>query len=262
MRPAIGPAKAVVVGAYPSAFHVAWTPPPQVDPRESSRRSRPFVASLAVDVEPTVFWDGVEPIPTELLERWKAAVGFDDGKHGSVSSGHNGPSGSGLIDNVLRPLGLDPGAVAFTDAVPWYFVKGGRGSQGEAIRERYGPVAAALGLPAADLPGRPTTRALVGLAVAGGRRESLRREVVESGANLVVTLGQEALDAVRGASEGMSGAQTKLAPSGYGQRGELRIDGTSLESLPLVHPGFERQTRNAGWRSALQEWRSSKPGDA
>ena len=31
----------------------------------------PNVASLAVDVEPTVFWDAVTPSPTALLEQWK-----------------------------------------------------------------------------------------------------------------------------------------------------------------------------------------------
>jgi hypothetical protein len=37
-----------LLGAYPSALHVRWVPPPQlgIDP----------VAALAVDKEPSVFW--------------------------------------------------------------------------------------------------------------------------------------------------------------------------------------------------------------
>ena len=46
---------AVVIGAYPSAFHVSWSLPPELDPRPVDARRRAFISSLAVDVEPTVF---------------------------------------------------------------------------------------------------------------------------------------------------------------------------------------------------------------
>src|SRR3954469_22340227 len=131
---------AVVVGVYPSAFHVAWSPPPDVDPRPQDKRAHAFVSSLAVDVEPTVFWDGVDPAPTALLAEWREAVGFDDERHGFVRPGHNGPSGNGLTTDVLAPLDLAPERVAFTDAVPWFFVKHERGGQAAAITARFNPI--------------------------------------------------------------------------------------------------------------------------
>src|SRR5688572_8938490 len=91
--PASGPAKAVVVGVYPSAFHVRWEPPAGTPTKG--------ISSLAVDVEPVVFWGGKERRPDEVLAQWIAAVGFQDGDHGSVQPGKNGPSGDGLATNTL-----------------------------------------------------------------------------------------------------------------------------------------------------------------
>src|SRR5436190_23875090 len=53
---------AFVLGVYPSAFHVRWMLPHWGD------WERPFVKALAVDVEPVVFWDGIEPPRT--AEAW------------------------------------------------------------------------------------------------------------------------------------------------------------------------------------------------
>jgi hypothetical protein len=254
MRRPAGPVKAIVVGVYPSAFHVAWSPPARLDPRETSTRRRPYIASLAVDVEPVVFWDGLDPSPTALLEQWKTDIGFDDARHGSVSIGTNGPSGAGLARDVLRPLGFAAHEVAFTDAVPWFFVKFGRGSQGEAIRDRFGPVAEALQLHPGLLPKRPSTRQLVALAASDPRRESLRGEITTAGTSLVITLGQEALDAVREVADECVGVQERLTTGGYGQEGTLTIDSTQHRLLPLVHPGFQRQTNRADWKAAIDRW--------
>ena len=52
-----------------------------------------------------------------------------------------------------------------TDCVNSCFVKRGRKSQREAIDKRYSPFALEFGLPTAQLPTRPSTKALVHLAV-------------------------------------------------------------------------------------------------
>lgn len=236
---------------YPSAFHVRWSPPPDCDHRPIEQRRHPYVASLAVDVELKVFWDGVNPDPGELLERWKVAVKFTD-TWGTVQIGHNGPSGDGLITEYLRPLGLAQGDVAMTDAVPWYFVKGGAGSQGAAI-ERVNSLAAKLGFdPAQNLPARPSTTKLVEIAGGPARRESLRRELVEIGAPLLITLGQEGLDAVRGVADEVSGVQGQLAhAAGYGTEGTLVIDALQ----PRAHLGLISQAAEASvWRAAHATW--------
>lgn len=66
------------------------------------------ISSLAVDVEPTVFWDGNDA--TARVVEWKQQVGFVDGDdgHGTLMLGLNGPSGRGLDSDYFRVAG-DPG---------------------------------------------------------------------------------------------------------------------------------------------------------
>lgn len=254
-----GQRSGLVVGVYPSALHVAWTPPAVLDPRPEDRRARPLIGSLAVDVEPVVFWDGTAPSPGAELDRWRADVGFDESRHGTASVGHNGPSGAGVVADVLTPLGLDAARVAFTDVVPWYFVKSGKGSQGEAIASRFAPFAAHAGVDPGMLPPRPSAMQLVGIAASERRRSSLRTEVVAAGAPVVITLGQEALGALRAVAEEVSGVQETLAPDGYAVLGEVAIDGHRYDLLPLVHPGFRRQTVDQRWRESLEAWGVAAP---
>jgi hypothetical protein len=254
-----GRAKALIVGVYPSAFHVKWHIPKELDDRTPARR-RLFVSSLAVDVEPTVFWDGKSPAPEKLLKDWE-----DDcfkSEWGTVRPGSNGPSGVGLLNTYLAPLRLGANQVAMTDVVPWYFAKGGSDSQGAAIdrlkrlNERLN-----LGIDAGDLPKRPSPRDLVRCATSEPRRSALRREVLDAGAERVITLGQEALDALRGVADGVAGVQAKLTHGDdYGREGTLKIDGHELRLIPLVHPGRLRQTAAAGegerasWRATHDAW--------
>ncbi|MEZ5296528.1 MAG: hypothetical protein R2697_09755 [Ilumatobacteraceae bacterium] len=247
-----GRSAALVVGVYPSAFHVAWSPP-----GHAGRRA--LISSLAVDVEPTVFWDGKSPSPVELLNDWKMAVGFDADRHGTVRPGHNGPSGVGLEERILAPLGLTPSNVAFTDAVPWFFVKHGAGSQGAAIAERFAPWAERNRIDPGSLPKRPSIRDLPKLAGAEPRRTTLRHEIVSIGAPLVITLGQEALDAIRLIADDVAGAQPTLAPDGYGRIGALEIDGQRFDLLPVAHPGFLRQTKRPDWLAAFESWEAAAP---
>src|SRR5687768_878716 len=58
VRPPSSQVSAVVIGAYPSAFHVSWRTP-----------SGDRVAALPVDNEPVPFWDGSGA--EELFEEWR-----------------------------------------------------------------------------------------------------------------------------------------------------------------------------------------------
>lgn len=253
LRCATSTTEVLVVGVYPSAFHVRWSPPPHIDPRPNDERSRPYVGSLAVDVEPTVFWDGTEPSPAEELARWKEAVGFDPDRDGTVSAGTNGPSGADVIAKYLSPLRVDAADVAFTDAVPWYFVKHGKGSQGAAVKN-YNEMAAAMEREPAVLPKRPSPTGFAAIFDSGERCTSLRREITSSSAKRLFTLGQEALDAVRLVADAHGDVQTTLAPDGYGRASSLVVGGAEFEWTPLVHPAFVRQTNDARWTKALTEW--------
>ena len=77
-------------------------------------------------------------------------------------------------------------------------------------------------------------------------------------APLIITLGQEALDALRSVADAASGTQQRLEPTdAYGRRGELVVDDTVVSLLPLVHPGFLRQTSNPSWTATLRAWESA-----
>lgn len=77
------------------------------------------------------------------------------------------------------------------------------------------------------------------------------------GAPLVITLGQEALAAIRCVADEVIGVQHMLAPDGYGRIGELGIDGRRFALLPVAHPGFLRQTKRPQWLAAFGHWEGS-----
>jgi hypothetical protein len=201
-----------------------------------------------------VFWDGDDPSPRDLLDRWREAVGFDDERHGTVRPGHNGPSGAGLAERILTPLGLSTADVAYTDAVPWFFVKHGCGSQGDAIRSRFAPVARQIGVHPGSLPERPTVKALPAIAAGPARRNTFRREILDIDAPVIISLGQEAIDALAAVADSCSGITSRLSPDSYGQPAEIVIEGVRRTVLPLAHPGFIRQTKDAAWVDAIAAW--------
>lgn len=239
------PAGAAVVGVYPSALHVRWQPPAWAPNTRAT--------ILAVDDEPTVFWDGCDA--AERVEAWKAAVGFRDGDGpdgwGRVNPAGNGTSGVPVRDVILARLGVTPEQTWFTDVVNQYFVKDGDASQRSALRDIYEPFAARAGhLKPAALPSRPAPGALVTLAVAehGAR---LRRELTKAAPPVVVSLGEEARQVLARIADRSSGPPTvPLAnPASledtYGRPGTLTIGGLQLRWYAAVHPG----NRTSAWRT-------------
>ena len=242
-----GPTRVLVVGVYPSAFHVRWWRPDAVE-------SRPTISSLAVDVEPVVFWDGQEPSLKELLDDWVKSVGFTQ-RWGRAAPGHNGPSGQRLRVDYLEPLGLDETNTAYTDLIPWFFVKAGAGSQGRAISERFEPWAVAHEAPTSTLPERPSPKRPVDLVNSSGRSKKLRTEITMIRPEVVLTLGQEALDGLTAIADHIDLAQTHLTPDdAYGRPGTATIDDTQFTVIAVAHPGLLRQTTRGDWKSAHARW--------
>lgn len=235
--PASLPADLFVLGVYPSALHVRWR-------RPDGKR----VGALAVDDEPTVFWDGADA--ATRIEAWKAAVGWS-AVWGTVAlAGGNGSSGKHVVDHVLRPLGVAAEQTYFTDCLPAYVVKNGASSQQAAIDDVYAPFARDHGLPEADLPPRPTTTSLVATSVELEAAE-LRGQIAAAKAPTIVTLGQEAAD-VLACLAGVD--RVALKPDGYGRDRPVEVADSSMRWWPLVHPG----NRDAGWRKAHQAWVDSR----
>jgi len=175
-----------VVGVYPSAWHVAWSAPPDLVTEEG----RGAVAALAVDVEPTVFWDGNAEDFAEQLTRWKRDVGFLDGKHGFVSPAspsRNGSSGKTVVRHYLKPLGISVERATFTDVYPVFLLKEGTGGkkkreQGDAIRDEYDSLAARMGFRACSLPTRIPKAKLPALQSSSGPNDTDRgRGLISAG---------------------------------------------------------------------------------
>src|SRR5947208_12617150 len=100
-----------ILGAYPSALHVGWTSPHGA-----------HINALPVDNEPEPFWDGGGA--SELVEAWKAAIGFDQA-WGEVGTAFNGSSGIWVRDRILAPLGVDRENAWITDCLDIYHASDG-----------------------------------------------------------------------------------------------------------------------------------------
>lgn len=249
-------ADAVVIGLHPSAWHVHWTAPAhrQIGPRGG-------VDELAVDVAPTLFWDGALDDFSARLSHWKHAVGFRDDEHGTISPippQQNGGAGTKVLAHYLSPLGLDAERVTFTDIYPVFTLKSSGGiqrEQGDAIREEYDPLAPVLGFPPCTLP---TQVDLGDLPRAAAERFGSRLidDLVAAKPSLVITLGREVwatlmrLPALRPQSPVVS--FDALKSDQYGAVGSLFIRASRVNWLPLVHPSVlgrasEWETLHAAW---------------
>lgn len=246
-------ADALVLGVYPSAFHVAWRPPAGWDAGA--------FGGLAVDVEPSVFWPGEPQVDrTRLLQEWQhraeEVCGPLPGRFGWCGS--NGSSGA-LLDRLwyFAGSGVPRERTAFTDALPVFTVKRGRRAghreQGDALDD-YNLLARAHDLPLASLPPRPDPAELPVLA-ADQFGERLRGELLAVAPRLVVTLGQEAWDTLLAVADteapalGLSQARSE---GRYGARGAVAVGGWSAAWLPLAHPGL--LGKSAPWQTAHQLW--------
>lgn len=250
------------MGVYPSALHIRWTPPDWA----SSELGVGTIAAVAVDDEPTVFWDGGDA--RARIQLWREAVGFRqgdvDGDWGKVVAAGNGTSGRSVAKRVVRHLDADAEDCWFSDVVDQFFVKSGgtkRREQADAIADDYTPFAQAVGLPVASLPARPPAHDLIELALSR-HRHRLRAELEEANAPVVVTLGEEARRVLQGIADDSDGPATlplergriSTSPSTYGAPGRVVVGTTDAQWYALVHPG-QRQEPCTGWHDAWIEQR-------
>jgi hypothetical protein len=267
-----GMPRQLVLGVYPSALHISWRAP------RSLSTAPVRISALAVDVEPVVFWDGIEPSAVTKVDDWKSRVGFVDGdtpdSHGHARTALNGPSGDILTGYFAGPI-HSPADTVFADVYPVFQVKRSgprakRAQQGDAIDQRFNPHAdhlpdTATGRPGpATLPTRIPPPALPPAAVErfdGWILELLRTVRPE----LVVTLGQEPwttlglLPGVRVEHDQPDLASTRTR--GYGKPGTLHLDDQAIPWIPLAHPGLlsspAADDREPTWRQAHDTWTSS-----
>lgn len=221
-------AEAFVVGVYASAVHARWT----LDGKELCK-------ALAVATEPHSFWDGSGA--AEIVSAIEVPPGM--GALEPAAAKLNGPSGTTLREKYLRPLGLDLGGCWITDLHDRYFVSDGNAkalARYEALRR-----ALRSGAPPASLPARPPV-----VAVSRDRLRRLEEEFHESGARLVITLGNEPIRPLLGASV------RRLSRDAYGVPERLEVFGRKVDVLRLCHP---RQagalgSSSAAWTATHAAW--------
>src|SRR5271166_666222 len=114
-----------VLGAYPSALHIAWWSP-----------HRKGVRALVVDNEPAAFWAAEDE--REQIDAWKAAVHFRVGEWGEVeTSAANGKAGRWVDEHVLAPLGITRDEACLSSCLDTYHLPDPGVAFG--VDERYKP---------------------------------------------------------------------------------------------------------------------------
>ncbi|MBI2708829.1 MAG: hypothetical protein HYX34_03945 [Actinobacteria bacterium] len=260
-----GKAELFVLGVYPSALHVRWSPPAWAQ----SRLGIGTIGALAVDDEPTVFWDGADA--RDRIKQWRADVQFREGDAegdwGHVRAAGNGTSGRSVVERVLEPLGTGAEATWFSDVVDRFFVKSGntrRREQADATTADYAPFAVEAGLPEARLPSRPGTEELIELGLAG-HSERLREELTQARAPVVATLGEEARRVLQGIADSAGGPpalplegqrMTGDAGATYGEAGTVTLGDMEAQCYALVHPG----QRSPTWTGLHDAWMRRRHG--
>ncbi|WP_345204001.1 hypothetical protein [Fodinibacter luteus] len=210
--------RAFVLGAYPSALHVEWTPPPPLGRR---------IAALPVDNEPYPFWDGLGM--DHFVERWRSEH-FDPSWGRVRPSMMNGTSGRALHERWLKPLGVDPMDYFVTDCLPTSMLSTGVAKRvtGDGV---YASLIDTLGLPKVDMQPHPSEGDIVRRAALHHGR--IREQILASGAEILVTLGNAAARVVQQMTGHPEGVLTEKT---YRQARAIRIEGRSLTWHALVHP--------------------------
>lgn len=207
------------------------------------------VKALAVASEPEMFWAGggakpvIEAIPVPApLGRLTEPV--------TPNLSLNGPSGQSLNEEYLDALGLCRGDVWLCHVYPYACMNPG---QEKAIKREYLPL-----MNEYDLPW-PSLRRAPRCSPGRGRVEEIWDELVQSRADVVVTLGDRPLEWFFRHLEPTCRRISDFGDEAdnYGRIHSFTIRGRQLESLPLIHP---RQACKLGpsspkWHKRHQMWR-------
>ena len=231
-----------VLGVYASAVHARWV----------GEDGRQKIGAIAVASEPEIFWRGNQHAAQEIVSAIRLPAGA--GRLAPASAQLNGPSGKALDQLFLEPLGDRAREDAWLcDLVPHSCMNE---KQALALRREYDPLRASLGLPAYDWPLLP------GELADGRRRAEIEGELLESGAEIMITLGDLPL---RWFTQ-YHGTAAKLLAYGqtapeYGRLHRISIAGRKLHLLPLVHPRQAARlgSYSAGWAGVHDAWIASRP---
>jgi uracil-DNA glycosylase len=233
------PKKVFVLGVYASAVHARWI----------GADGRMLVRALAVASEPSIFWrgNGAE----EIIDKIDTLPQI--GRLDPASAQFNGPSGIALDERILHPLRVTRAESWLCDLLPYSCMNPG---QQTAIKRAYLPLVDDYGLP------MPTVKKVPSAFTDGKRRTEIKKEIVESEADILVLLGDKP---IQWFLRFYDPRWQKLSdfggtPDSYGRLHQTSLDGLNINVLPLAHP---RQAARLGHSSArwydlhqawLQDW--------
>jgi uracil-DNA glycosylase len=228
------PKRIFVLGVYASAVHARWV----------DAAGKTLVRALAVAPEPEIFWRGNGA--QDILRRVSLPSGA--GHLEPAADALNGASGKALDDLFLGPLGVNRDAAWLCDLVPHSCMNP---RQAAAVAERYRPLMSTCGLPEPHWPTVPRVLATE------PRRAEIAAELQQSGARVLVTLGDQPL---RWFAHFL-GAKKRLLDYGqaageYGRLHPVRFGDREIDLLPLVHPrqAGKLGTHSAAWKSVHESW--------
>jgi hypothetical protein len=230
----------LILGAYPSALHVRWEPP-----------DAPAISAVAVADEPESFWEGHDQ--KGRISEWAMLLPWREEWGQASSPGElNGSSGTWLTNNVLTPLRLSRGQTWITDCLDVYHESKGAAERLDAPQMR--ALLAELKIQDRNLPSHPNEDRIV----QGAQLDRLRTELAECRPRHVVTLGNAALRVFGSLIEGPPPILSLSSDSSYGKEFVVRLlGGSSIELLPLAHPGAP-----APYQAAHATWLESHQRDA
>jgi hypothetical protein len=231
------PKKIFVLGVYASAVHAKWI---GVD-------NKIKVRALAVASEPEIFWRGENA--GEIINQ--ISIPPKIGNLVPADPQFNGPSGIALDELILEPLGLSRQDAWLSDLLPHSCVNL---SQMKAIEREYLPIASKYNLQIPTLPEVPKNFANE------KRREEIAEEILESGADILVLLGDKPIQQFLKFFDNRWKNLANFSKNGndYGVLHKSTIKDEPIMILPLAHP---RQIARLGrssvyWYKTHQEWLS------
>jgi hypothetical protein len=215
-----------VLGVYASAVHAQWI--------DSNNKSK--VKALAVASEPYIFWRGDNA--DEIIDQ--IDIPNELGKLIPANEQYNGPSGIALDELILKPLGLTRSDVWLCDLLPHSCVNP---SQRKAIINNYEPFVGQYKLPIPSVPEVP------GQLTDGKRRAAILEELIESGADTLVLLGDKPIIWFLKYYDQRWKKLSDFSQNedSYGQLHSTQIKRKTFRILPLAHP---RQIAKLGRSSA------------
>jgi hypothetical protein len=214
-----------VLGAYPSALHVAWSPQAPYRP----------IRAIAVDNEPEPFWNGSGELAR--IEAWKQAVSFEDAWGVVAACGRlNGSSGAWVDTRVLAPLKATRATAWITDCLDAYRCSAGLSAR---LADTYVPWAQEKGLPLPSLATHPSESEIVREAL-HGHLTRLKQELAAVAPEVIITLGNAALRVLRAlvevGADADPGRKLSHRRGEYGRPCAVRLTGRLVNWLPLAHP--------------------------